>query len=378
MRFSWLRYAVLIAKKFGPLLAVCPLLAACGSGDGSGGDAGSLFDAALPSDAFLSDAAVVDCQADYRESRDRTNDPLTIETGEAEPTGFVLRGGSDPFSVCGQIDPAQANDTVVDGDYFEFTVGGTSPVNVRIELTAPDGARATDLAIGLHQVDEGPPVFIASGPFRADYGLIAGIPLQPGTYWVNAVAFHPAPASPVLYTISIGRDTLACPRVDLAAYDESSDGAGRGNDMVAIQHPDPPELTAAADSPEMTGIELDPMSDPVSVQGWSAALESDGDSYLDRDTYLIRSGPAANELEVRLSWPNGDVDLDVYLFAKDDPLVDYSVGLGATVDRVNDELFTVAIDPGRNYWLWVGAYQDGTGLPINYNVTLCPRIHLSD
>jgi len=355
------------------LLAAC-LMAACGSDSGSG-DAGPPLDAAAPSDALLSDASVVDCLGDYRESFDRTNDPLTVENGEAEPTGFVLRGGTEPFTVCGQIDPAQSNDTVVDGDYYEFTVGGTTPVNVRIELTAPDGNQATDLAIDLHQVDEGTPFFVASGPFRTDYSLIAGISLAPGTYWVNAVAFHPAPDNPVLYTISIERDTFTCPRVEVATYPESSDGAGRENDMVAIQHPDPPELTAADDSPEVTGIVLDPASGPVSLQGQSAALGSDGDSYLDRDSYLVRSGPETNELEIRLSWPNDTVDLDVYLFAKDDPLDDYSVSLGASVDKMDDELFTVAIDPDRAYWLWVGAYQDGTGLPISYNATLCPRIH---
>jgi len=369
---------VLIAKKFGPPLAVC-LLAACGSDDGSSGDAGPPLDAAAPSDALLSDASVVDCEADYRESNDRANDPLTIENGEAELTGFELRGGSGPFTVCGQIDPAQSNDTVVDGDYYEFTVAGTSPVNVRLELTAPDGAQATDLKIDLHQVDDGTPVFVASGPFRTDYSLIAGISLDPGTYWVNAVAFAPAPDNPVLYSISIARDTFNCPRVDIASYDESSDGAGRGNDMVAIQHPDPPEETAAADSPEMTGLELAETSGSVSVTGTSLALESDGDSYLDRDAFLVRSAPESNELEVRLSWPNADVDLDVYLFAKvGGDLIDYSVGLGASVDKVDDERFTVAIDPDRNYWLWVGAYQDGTGLPINYNVTLCPRTHTLD
>ncbi len=364
---------MLTAVKCSALLAAC-LMAACGSDSGSG-DAGPPLDAAAPSDALLSDASVVDCEGDYRESFDRTNDPLTVASGEAEPTGFVLRGGAEPFTVCGQIDPAQTNDTVVDGDYYQFTVGGTTPVNVRIELTAPNGDQATDLAIDLHQVDEGTPFFVASGPFRTDYSLIAGISLQPGTYWVNAVAFHPAPDNPVLYTISIARDTFTCPRVDTATYTESNDGAGRGNDMVAIQHPDPPELTAADDSPEVTGIVLAPASEPVSVQGQSADLESDGDSYLDRDTYLIRSGPDSNELEVRLSWTGDVVDLDVYLFAKDDPLDDFSVGLGASVDKVDDERFTVAIDPDRAYWLWVGAYQDGTGLPINYNATLCPRTH---
>ena len=356
-------------------LLAASLVAGCGSDDAAG-DAVPPVDAAAPNDALLSDAAVVDCDGDHRESRDRTNDPLTVEGGAAEPTGFVLRGASDPFTVCGQIDPAQANDTVVDGDYYEFTVGGTAPVNVRIELRAPDGALASDLAIDLHQVSEGTPVFVAKGPFRASYGLIAGIPLEPGTYWVNAVAFNPAPEAPVLYSVSIQRDTMTCPREEPTDYTESGDGSGRGNDMIAIDHPDPPALTASpGDEPEATDLEVDPATGAVGFGGVSAALDSDGDSYLDRDAYLLRTGPDTDELEVRLTWPNADVDLDVYLFAAGDPASDYSVGLGAKVGKVNDERFTVAVDPDRAYWLWVGAYQDGTGLPMSYGVTVCSRSH---
>jgi len=362
-----------IPKKSSALLAVW-LAAACGSDDGSGGDSGPPLDAAAPNDAFLSDAQVVDCQGDHRESRDGTNDPITVESDEAEPTGYVLRGNSEPFSLCGQIDPAQANETVVDGDYYEFTVGGTTPVDVRIELTAPDGQAATDLAIDLHRVEEGTPVFVAHGPFRSDFGLIAGIPLEPGVYWVNAVAFHPAPQDPVLYSISIARDMLACPRQEPSDYTEAGDGTGRGNDMVTIHQPDPPELTATSmDSPEMTGIHLSQAGGPVGVQGVSAAVGSDDDSYLDRDTFLMRTGPDTNEVEVRLSWQSGDVDLDVYLFGAGDPENDYSIGLGAKVNKIEDERFTVSVDPDRNYWFWVGAYQDGTGLPVGYNLTVCPR-----
>ena len=362
----------MVANTWSALLAV-GLVAACGGDDGAG-DSLPPLDAAAPSDAVLSDAAVVDCDGDYRESRDRTNDPLTVEGGEAEPTGFVLRGASDPFSLCGQIDPAQANDTVVDGDYYEFTVGGTSPVNVRIELRAPDGGEVSDLEIDLHVVEEGTPVFVASGPFRSDYGLIAGIPLEPGTYWVNAVAFSPPPEVPVLYSISIERDMMTCPRKETADYAETGDGTGRGNDMIAINHPEPPALTTMmSDSPETTGIELGAETGAVAVQGVSAALASAGDSYLDRDSYLVRTAPETNEVEVRLNWPNGDDDLDVYLFAAGDPSRDYSVGLGAKVDKVDDERFTVSVDPDRPYWLWVGAYKDGSGLAVPYSVTICPR-----
>ena len=360
--------------KCSTLLAV-GLVAACGSDDGDG-DLTAPLDAAAPSDALLTDAQVVDCTGDHRESRDRTNDPLTMEGGEAEATGFVLRAGSDPFTVCGQIDPAQANDMLADGDFYEFTVGGDAPVNVRLELLAPDGAEATDLAIDLHRVEEGTPVFLATGPFRTDYGVIAGVPLEPGTYWVNAVAFHPVPAQPVLYTIAIQRNTFSCPIAELT-YSESSDGTGRGNDTVSIDYGDlPPKQTAdEGDAPEATGIELAEASGPVRMQGVSLALASDGDSYLDRDAYLVSAGPETNEVEVRLGWPGEDVDLDVYLFEAGDPENDYSVGLGTTTDKSADELFTVNIDPDRSYWLWVGAYQDATGLPVTYNLTVCPRTH---
>jgi hypothetical protein len=364
---------------WGRFASLAMLLAACGGDDDSG--EGSLQDAAAPSDAFSSDASVVDCAGDHRESAERGNDPLSAEDGSAEMTGYALNASSEPFTVCGQIDPAQSNSSVVDEDTYQFRIGGEEPVNVRLEMVAPTGGEATGLALDLHQVDEGTPVFVATGPFRNDYSLVAGIPLEPGNYWVTAVAFDPQPERTVGYSIEIGRNELTCPRADgTPSFTESGDGAlDRSNDTVSIHYPSAPTLTGnLSDAPEATGVVLSPAEESVHLRGQSADVMSDNDSYLDRDAYLIRTGAMTSELEVRLSWPDTGVDLDVYLFAAGDPGVDYSTGLGTTVAQVADELFTVNVDPGTNYWLWVGAYDNtsaGEGLPLVYDLTLCPRTH---
>lgn len=359
-----------------------PVAGACGGGSAAT-DAGPPRDGLPAPDVPSLDGAVVDCTGDHRESADHTNDPITVDNDSAEGTSFTLSDGAQPFTVCGQIDPAQANDVVVDGDVYQFTVGGSDPVNVRIEMTSPDGLLAHDLTLGLYRVDDGPSP-VAKGVFRNDYAIVAGMTLTPGTYWVSAVAFAPAPAGPVGYSIQIGIDAFSCASDDGAPdYTESGDGAqSRGNDVVALHYPNPPALTSAGDSPESTGLVLMPGA-VYHLRGTSADIDSDGDNYLDRDTYQLATGAATTELQVRLTWhpdDTPDVDLDTYLFAAGAPSTDYSLGLGTTVDDRTDEVFTINVNPSSSYWLWTGAFDElsqggDSDLPVTYDVTLCPRTH---
>lgn len=356
------------------LLAMWP--AACGGGGGDADqDAAPTADGAPPPDAW-EDAAVVDCSADYRESSEGKNDPFSPdEGGSAERTGLALAAGGPGFTVCGEIDPAQANDLVTDYDAYLFDVGGGDPVNLRIELRAPAAPDDAPLGLDVYRVQDGLPVPLATGPFRSGYALVAGVVVPPGSYWVSAVGWPPAPGAPVGYAISVEENPLRCPRADsIPDYAESNDGGGRGNDTVAIRRPDPPELTSdTSDQPEPTGLTLEP--DGVAlVRGVSAAIGSSGDSYLDRDTYAIETGPSASELELRLSWADTAADLDLFLFAAGDPATEYSVGLG-TSPGASDELMTLNVDPGRRYWLWVGAYTGSGDQPVPYDITLCPREH---
>jgi hypothetical protein len=350
-----------------------------------------VVDGAPPVDALLRDASVVDCAADHRESADRTNDPLTLNDGAVEKTNLSLAHGGDPFTICGQIDPAQANTQVTDGDYYEFTVGGSRAVNVRIEMSAPDGAPTDPVWLELYDASGGPaePIELATGLFRNDYAIVAGALLDPGTYWVSAVGFFPLPDDPVVYGIRVEENPFSCvTATGTADYTEQGDDVdSRGNDMVAIHYPMAPAATAdAGDSPETTGITTQ-AGTVYHLHGTSALVVSAGDSYLDRDTFQFHTGPASTELEARLTWERDadpDVDMDLYLFAASDPSKNYGPGpgggsLGATVSDTADEAFTVNVDPGTTYWLWVGAFNDTpTGdhdLPRDYDLTLCPRDH---
>ena len=162
---------------------------------------------------------------------------------------------------------------------------------------------------------------------------------------------------------------------------ETEGPAERTNDTVALDYPDPPHLTDAVDAPEPTELVMAPGA-PVHLRGTSGDVLSAGDSYLDRDAFAIATGADVGELEVRVAWPDGDVDLDVYLFAAGEPGEDHSVGLGNSIGGNGDELFTVNVDPDRSYWLWIGAFdstaQGGANdRPVDYDVTLCPREHVA-
>lgn len=358
----------------------------CGDDDGGAADAGPPIDGTPAPDAVELDADVANCEADHRESRDRTNDPFD-DDGTAESTGLMLTPGGEPFTVCGEIDPASAGPVIADSDAYSFEVTGNNAANVRIELVAPGAAELASLSLGLYQAGEGPPVQLADVAFKNGYAMIAGLALDPGDYWIGAAAGAPAPADPVVYSIQVAHNTFSCAAAAGAPTDtEGGDGPGdRGNDVVAIDYSaESPTLTASvADAPEATGITLEP--DVIAhIRGESADIASDGDDYLDRDAYLVTTGATTTELEVRLTWPDpaGEdaVDLDVYLFAAGDPTIDYSERFGAVAGDAADETFTINVDPDTTYWLWTGAFDDSaqggaTLLPVTYDLTLCPRAH---
>ncbi len=352
---------------------------ACGGDDSGAADAGAGQDATL-ADASSRDAAIVDCSGDHRESAEDTNDPFSSGDGSAERTGLTLAPGDAGFWVCGQLDPTQAAGKVADYDAYEFTVDGDDPINIRVELLASDAAK-TIISLDLYRVDDGPPVQVASVPFRNGYALISGLEVEPGTYWVSAAALPPEPDAPIGYAVLVSENLLACaaagPPMD---HPEAGDGdLSRGNDTVQIDLPDPPALTEdKMDVPEETALVLEP--DTIAhLRGQSDAIVSAGDSYLDRDTYVITTGATTSELEVRVSWPDGMVDLDVNLFAAGAPENSFSGDLGKESGPDRDELMTLNVDPDHGYWLWVGAYDGGgkLALPVVYDITLCPRVHVA-
>jgi hypothetical protein len=355
---------------------------ACGGDDDGPEDGGPIPDGGPVGDAGAPDAAVVDCSGDHRESAEASNNPFS-ETGAAERTGLGLAAEGAGFWVCGQLDPAQAIDQVADYDAFEFTIDGNRAVNLRIEMVASQAIGA-DLELDLYRVDNGPAQEVATGiPVRNGVALIAGLIAPPGRYWVSAAAWRPPDLEgPVGYAIRVRENQDTCPAaMQMADYLEAGDGPDSiGNDTVQIHLPSPPPvLTEAEDAPEPTKLTLEPDA-VLFMTGESGAVETDADSYLDRDTYLITTGATTGEVELRLKWPNDVADLDVHLFAAGDPAIDYSNELGAEAGLIRDELMTLNVDAGTDYWLWIGAYDDPDDetpvAAVDYEVTLCPRTYV--
>jgi hypothetical protein len=84
-----------------------------------------------------------------------------------------------------------------------------------------------------------------------------------------------------------------------------------------------------------------------------------GDDYVERDTYLITTGPDTDQLTIRLDWDGETADLDYFLFTvpatpQDEPL---EVTRGTLISNVNNEFRTVNVEPNTSYWLWAGAFN---------------------
>lgn len=346
-------------------------------------DAGNvpLADAAPRPDVIDYDAAIL-CDADYAERRDDRNDPLSYEDDDSEGTGLFINTFTAPRTVCGALDPQYATDVRGDGDVFHFALEGDEPVSLRFEMEVAGAGPDDILYLHVYRSEAGLVRRIGIARYRRDFAVLVARDLEPGIYWIAPIAEQPATDAALDYTVTISREHLDCPASEeAAAYVEAADdGDSRGNDMVAIAYPDAPALTDdTGDAAEPTGLTLLPET-PLRISGQSGLVSSAGDSYLDRDSYLLATAADTTEVELRLTWPDGDVDLDVYVFAAGDPSDNYSVGQGVTVGETDDEVVVINVDPSSNYWLWIGAYdtseQDGaTMLPMAYDVTVCPRTH---
>ena len=99
------------------------------------------------------------------------------------------------------------------------------------------------------------------------------------------------------------------------------------------------------------------------------------DSYEERDTYLLATDAAVNQLTIRMDWEGGNADLDYLLFAEpaegDTEFIQFGSGT-AISNGVDDEgnpspeFATFTVDPSRNYLLWGGVFEenaDGGGSP---------------
>ncbi len=347
-------------------------LAACGDSPAANSVDASLSDTVADA-APAGDGAVVQCQADHQEALDAKNDRIVNENNQVEPTGHTVsrQGG---FELCGELDPQYESGIFADVDVFEFDVASDSNVRVELVLDRPHQQGAVELLLlsadGPSTVSEAQ----AFGTFALTQRQVAS-----GTYWVAVLAKAPlAGNTPVPYSIRLSIDSVDCEFEDVAeTYVESLDGdAHRDNDAVGIHYEDGVGFQRTAspeDDAEPTEL-LVSEQDVVSLRGLSANVQP-LDDYRDRDAYRIHTGTETRELSLRGSWPHDvGVDLDIHVFLANEPELDFSFGGAARVGVGADEVTTMAVLPDRDYWIWVGAYDNSSPkLPVEYEVALCGK-----
>ena len=344
-------------------------LPACGGGDDSGTPDAARADAttvdARPADAQATpDAVASDC--DYTEVGDLTNDDVAPATGAPEATGITLGARA---MLCGSFASTHYDgDITVDIDSFTITVPAATDVLVRIRGAGAEAIQfvGVDVYTGA-LLDQ----YVGGNEFYGDHGTVA-LHLAGGTYELQPFALDvAAPAAPIDYVVEITADAPAarCPALASGGYAEATDGAtSTGNDVITIPSGAPPALTAAAsDAPEPTAITLGTAATRVTG---IAAVSSAQDQYADRDTYLVTTGAATNELTVRLDTTVATADVDFLLFEAGSAT---PVLRAITATRPETRTFSVKL--ATAYWLLVGAKAASTGLPAPYTATLCPAVY---
>ena len=337
-------------------------VAACGDNRHEGHPVDAAVDSVIdvPPDAFV--------ECNYTEGHDLTNDYLAVAHAFEETDIKFATGGTR--TVCGTVNNGHydsANGSI-DIDNYGITV--TEATDVLVRLT---GSGTAISSLGVFIGDDNDVGLV--GSYYVGNHAVFSTHLAAGHYHFSVEAYddHDAAAS-VPYEMRITTDVPdnRCKHVATAAdYTEAHDGVlSDSNDVVAIDYNNFPtrELTGSlTDVPEPTNLVLGTTRNYV-VEGISASTAVHG-SYFDRDTYLFTSGADANEMTVRLNWP-GASDLDFYVFQEG--IVSTSLARAETRHAGEGEFATFAVKPMSRYWLWVGADNTSSGLPVVYDATICP------
>lgn len=308
---------------------------------------------------------------DYTEAHDTTND-YNLTTGFVpEESGIAFNGTSK--TICGKINNGHFSSTnfSIDIDDYRFTVAADS--DVLVTLTGPGLENIS--TVGIFSVDTGQNR-VGGGYFFSDHAVFSAH-LPAGTYEISAEAYANADiAAPVPYSLKIASDnpTARCPQITAAAnYTEANDGAAStANDTISIDYSKNQAYgaTTPGTTPEPSGLTLNAGTN-YRISGVSA-LRVANDSYLDKDTYLVTTGPTTNQLAIRVNWASTTTDLDLYVFQEGNY---FPNGVAAKMMLGQDEFVTFATLPNTHYWVWVGAYTSSTigagGSP--YDLSLCPE-----
>jgi hypothetical protein len=344
------------------LLTSLLALAACSHNNSNGDDDGN-GDAGSGSGS--GSGANLNCQ--YTEMSDATNNTTPEASGLTVTTQAVL---------CGQVDIGHfgSGSPIVDVDSYTVAVSG-SPAELRIDFDNMTPTSLTDFQVAIFDTNT-PATLLNAGDYTGalgDHGVFLA-ELPAGNYNVVVTATAAAALSGAIpYKIVLFADqpTTRCPDLTTATadYTEANDGASNtGNDVIGVNFSKNPSFTSIAGTAEPTALTIDE-SKNFHIAGSSGSVAAGSDEYLDRDTYEITTGPSTNELSVRLNWPGTTADLD-YIVVPESSLTaaNEAATLSATQE---DEFATFAVEPGTKYWLWVGAYDGSTGMPIAYSASVC-------
>lgn len=299
---------------------------------------------------------------DYLEVADGSN------AATAEETSLTV--GADARSLCGTINIGHydAATRTVDRDRYRVTSDGTVPLVVR-SFGAPGAA---ELSVLVFDIAALPTLLFGTTSTSTVPDHVAFTAVLPaGTYDVVVAALADADlGAPVDYKISFAPDAPSrCPAITAAAsYTEAADGAGTGNDVIAVKFATDPRFkltTLATDAPEPTGLTIDATT-PVRISGASANVNAD-DDYMDRDTFLVQTGPATSELTLRLDWADHGVDLDYVVF----PANQTAEAGESLLATPGEEYNVVAVKPSTAYWIWIGSHDGSAVLPAAYDLSIC-------
>jgi hypothetical protein len=359
--------------------------AACG-GNGNHAAAGTAIDAApapdTPApDGVMPDAAPPPCS--YTERADASNDPTADPATDPRPEPTLITVGARPQTLCGTIDRGHFNaDTrTVDADAYRVTAEAPADLLVRFS-GVPEAGVMVEFSVFVFTTDDNPTLLYggSNNPIIRDHGAFL-LSLPAGTYDVVVAARGPADLETAFdYKVQIAPDGPArCAAITAPAnYTESADGTGadpdggnHGNDVIAVDFDLDPafQLTAStADAAEPTGITIDTVA-AIRIAGSIADVDAD-DDYLDRDTYLIRTGPATGELTLRLGWASPRADLNYLVFPADPTGEVGEVGDSLRFDGT-EEYNVVAVKPSSAYWIWVGGHDGSVDLPATYDLSIC-------
>jgi hypothetical protein len=339
-----------------------------GSGSGSGSDTGSGSGSDTGSGSG-SGSAIQPLSCDYTEQDDTTNDFYEDSPG-VEATGLTFAGSQQV--ICGTVNNGHydAGYGTVDVDNYGFTVLQSANALITLRATAANMNMISSVGFFAVRLDDnGDVVQTIGGYFSGDHGAMSGVLIN-GNWQIDVEAYdnQDAPIS-VDYQLAISPDYPAQRCASLftnPVYVEAHDGAdSTGNDVLSYTDGDyDPAMIGNASAAEPTGMSMTGGTRYL-VTGVSADVVGDGDSYLDRDTYLVTTDATTNQLSFRIAASSGNAVLDYFVFPVGStyPLTETSYA--------TQTMATLAVQPSSSYWVWVGAESGATSLPSDYGVTLC-------